>query len=56
MIFAMRGTPAVAVTSSDFQTASRGYSHTPADTPDILDYELLEHSAYFIADLIRTVG
>lgn len=56
MIFAMRGIPAVAVTSSDFRTASRGYSHTPADTPDILDYELLEQSAYFIADLIRAVG
>lgn len=52
MIFAMRGIPSVAITSSDFATASRGYSHTPADVPSILDYELLAQTARFIAGLV----
>lgn len=55
MIFAMRGIPAIAVTSADFETASRGYSHTPADTPDILDYEVLASTARFLAEVIAAV-
>lgn len=52
MVFAMRGVPAVAVTSSDFATASGEYSHTPADVPAILDYEVLAGTARFVAALI----
>lgn len=53
MIFVMRGIPAIAVTSSDFVTASRGFSHTPKDVPEILDFDLLAQTARFVADLIR---
>lgn len=55
MIFAMQGVPAVALTSSDFETASGVYSHTPLDTPDVPDYELLAHAARFVAALSQTV-
>lgn len=53
MIFAMRGLPAMALTSTDFATASHVYSHTAADTPDILDYEVLADAARFIAAVVR---
>ena len=49
MIFAMRGVPAIALTSTDFATASGVYSHAAADMPGILDYTLLEQAAYFAA-------
>lgn len=55
MIFVMRGIPAMAITSSDFTRASRGFSHTPADTPAILDYDLLADTARFIAKLIAAL-
>ncbi len=55
MIFAMRGIPSVAITSTDFASASRIYSHTPRDIPAILDYDLLAGSARFIADIILTL-
>lgn len=52
MVFAMRGIPAIALTSTDFVTASRSFSHTPADTQEILDHELLEQAARFVAELV----
>jgi aminopeptidase YwaD len=55
MIFAMRGIPAIAVTSTDFATASGEYSHTSADVPGILDYGLLAATARFIAALVAVV-
>jgi aminopeptidase YwaD len=55
MIFAMRGVPAIAVTSTDFATASGRYSHTPSDVPAILDYDLLAGTARFIATLAAAV-
>jgi hypothetical protein len=55
MIFAMRGIPAMAITSTDFATASRAYSHTPADTPDILDFDLLAGTARFVAELVANL-
>ncbi|MHB1135991.1 MAG: M28 family metallopeptidase [Coriobacteriia bacterium] len=54
MIFAMQGIPAVAITSLDFATASGVYSHTPLDTPDVLDYALLAETARFVAALVGT--
>lgn len=51
MIFAMQGIPAVAITSTDFATASGVYSHTPLDTPDVLDYALLAGTARFVAEV-----
>lgn len=55
MIFAMRGIPAVAVTSTDFEAVSGEYAHTPEDVPEILDYELLADTARFIAAVIATM-
>lgn len=51
MIFAMQGIPAIAITSEDFATASGVYSHTPLDTPDVLDYALLAGTARFVAEV-----
>jgi hypothetical protein len=48
----MRGVPALALTSTDFQTASGEYSHTPADAPQVLDYDLLAETARFVAALV----
>ena len=55
MVFAMRGAPAMAVTSTDFATASGEYSHTSADVPEILDYDLLAKTARYIATVVRTL-
>jgi aminopeptidase YwaD len=55
MIFAMRGVPAVALTSTDFAAASRVYSHTPRDVPEILDYSVLADTARFVAALIGAI-
>ncbi|NTU70866.1 MAG: M28 family peptidase [Coriobacteriia bacterium] len=52
MIFAMRGVPSIAVTSHDFARGARELFHTPADAPDVLDYELLAQTAQFVADVI----
>lgn len=56
MIFAMRGVPAIAVTSEDFETASRGYSHTPKDEPSVVDYAVLANTARFITGVIGECG
>ncbi len=55
MIFAMRGVPAIAITSGDFARAAGVYSHTPKDVPAVLDYDLLAGTARFVADLIGQV-
>lgn len=55
MVFAMRGVPAVAVTSTDFASASGEYSHTPADAPGLLDYDLLAATANYVAELVARV-
>lgn len=52
MIFAMRGVPAIALTSMDLETACREYSHTPLDRPSILDYDVLAGTARFIAAVV----
>ncbi len=55
MVFALRGVPALALTSTDFATASGVISHTPADTPDVVDAELLAEAARFIVALLAEV-
>lgn len=52
MVFAMRGVPAMAFTSTDFVVIMRSYAHTPADVPAILDTALLAETARYIAELI----
>lgn len=44
-IFAMRGIPAVAITSEDVHALLGGLAHTPADTRDVLDLTVLERLA-----------
>jgi aminopeptidase YwaD len=52
MVFAMAGRPAVALTSSDSGTVVREVAHSPHDTPDLVDLDLLEDAARGIAALI----
>jgi aminopeptidase YwaD len=54
MIFAMRGVPAVALTSLDADTAT-DISHTPADTPAVVDSDALAEAADFVAALVESV-
>ena len=51
-IFVMRGVPALALTSRDMLSLWSEIPHTPADTPDRLDFELLAETARFIAEVI----
>jgi len=44
-IFAMRGIPAVAITTQDVHALLGGLAHTPADTLDVLDLAVLERLA-----------
>ncbi|MBI5231918.1 MAG: M28 family peptidase, partial [Coriobacteriales bacterium] len=47
MIFAMRGIPAIALTTLDVETVTGELTHTPADTPDRVDEGLLADAAVF---------
>lgn len=55
-IFAMRGVPALAITSPDFEHLSREITHTPGDSPDLVDEVVLADTALFIADVVRAVA
>jgi hypothetical protein len=50
----MRGVPAVALTSLDADTAT-DISHTPADTPAVVDSDALAAAADFVAALVESV-
>ncbi len=54
-IFAFRGIPALAVTSSDLRDRVMKLSHTPLDTTDKVDPALLDRTATFMASLIRSL-
>jgi aminopeptidase YwaD len=51
-ILAMRGIPAVAITTEDVHALLGGLAHTPADTLDVLDLDLLEQVAGDLPDLL----
>lgn len=51
-IFAMRGIPAVAITSQDVHALLGGLAHTPADTRDVLDLAVLERLASDLPELL----
>jgi aminopeptidase YwaD len=55
MIFAMRGVPAIALIARDVDTVMGEITHTPADTPDKVDAEVLADTACFIADVLRSL-
>ena len=56
MVFAMRGIPAVAVTSSGLHEIAATVAHTADDVPDLVDPSLIDEAALFIAALIERVG
>jgi len=56
MVFAMRGTPAVAVTSSGLHEIAATVAHTADDVPDLVDPALIDEAARFIATLVENVG
>lgn len=55
MVFAMRGVPAMAITSTGLTEIAAEVAHTPADTPHLADPELLVETAHFIVDAIRAL-
>lgn len=52
MVFAMAGVPAIALTSWDVTTLMEQVTHSPWDTPDLVDPALLEAAAQAIAALV----
>jgi aminopeptidase YwaD len=56
MVFAMRGVPAIAVTSSGLLEIAATVAHTEQDTPELVDPDLIEEAAAFIARLIERLG
>ncbi len=56
MIFAMRGIPAIAITSTGLTDIAATVAHTTADVPALVDPALIDDAARFIAALIGTVG
>ncbi len=56
MVFAMRGVPALAITSSGLFDIAATVAHTERDTPDLADAALVEGAAEFIARLIVKLG
>lgn len=55
MVFAMRGVPAVALTSTGLFEIAETVAHTPADTPDLADPQLIVDAAAFIAEVIEGI-
>ena len=52
MIFAMNGIPALAFTTSAFMEMEREIAHTPKDSPELVDVDLLVDIALYLRDLI----
>ncbi len=55
-IFAMKGCPAIALTSSDIARFMANYAHSERDTTDLADAGLILSAALFLNDVIRTVA
>ncbi|MBN2840122.1 MAG: M28 family peptidase, partial [Coriobacteriia bacterium] len=53
MVFAMRGVPAVAITSTGLNDIAATVAHTPADTPELVDPQVVVEAAGFIAAVIE---
>jgi aminopeptidase YwaD len=56
MIFAMRGIPAIAVTSTGLTDIAATVAHTVNDVPALVDPTLIDDAARFIATLVGTIG
>lgn len=55
-VFAMRGRPAVALTSADLQTALGSVAHAPTDTVDGVDVGTVEQAAEAVVAVVEAVG
>ena len=55
-VFIQQGVPAVAVTSENFMQLSTDVTHTPKDTPDLVDIEKVERVAKAIGDILEALG
>jgi aminopeptidase YwaD len=56
MVFAISGCPAIALTSWDLTTVMEQVAHSPTDTPDLADLDVLESAARGIDDLVRSLA
>ena len=55
MIFVQNGIPAVAITSDQFMHLSAHITHTPEDTPDLIDVNKLVALAWSLKTLFNTL-
>ncbi len=55
MVFAMRGVPAMAITSTGLFELAAQVAHTEADVPALADPELVVEAARFIVDVIEGI-
>lgn len=53
MVFAMRGVPAIALTSTGLHDIAATVAHTAADTPDLVDPELIVEAAAYLREVIE---
>lgn len=56
MIFVQKGRPAIALAAEKMRELMRKFTHTPADTPEIVDCRKLVEVAEAIRDLIMEIG
>ena len=54
--FIFRGIPCMVVTSSDFFDGALENTHTPKDTLDTIDFELIKPTAQYLADIISSLS
>ena len=54
-VFAMRGRPAVALTSSDLQTALGSVAHAPTDSVDGVDIVMVEQASGAVVAVVTVV-
>lgn len=53
MVFAMRGVPAMAITSNALYDVAQTIAHTDRDTPELVDPALVDETAAFVASVLR---
>lgn len=56
MVFAMRGVPAVALTSTGLFEIAAEVAHTAGDVPDLVDVALLVEAVEFVTELVGRVA
>jgi aminopeptidase YwaD len=54
-MFAFKGVPCIVATSSNLFEKAVNYTHTPADTKDIVDIKLLEQLGFDISSIIKKI-